>query len=215
MNMSLRASALGIAAIAATVFGGGGVAFADGSSAEAPASPMSLSAVRACFGETSTCSLVVRWQAPKDDGGTPVTSYTVTGEPSGASVTEPGNTYSVRFSYDDPEFTDTSVSVVASNANGASPAAPVTVVTAPGSAGGRLPFTFSAKAKNDGAKKDQLTFRFDNLSRSRLNVRINGHRHVLQVKKGRGTVTLADRNGTKPTTYKVVAKGVTRQVTAR
>ena len=67
--------------------------------------------------------LTVQWQSPQDDGGAPVDNYTFTVTPGGSSDTIPGTSTLVTLSYN----VDHNVSIVATNCNGSSTAALVTI----------------------------------------------------------------------------------------
>jgi fibronectin type 3 domain-containing protein len=131
-----------------------GLFLGDGSTpASVPGAPTNLAATR------GNAQVALTWQAPASNGGSPITSYTATASPGGASCTTAtlgctitgltnGTTYS---------FTVTARNAVgtgpASSAVSATPAtvpgAPTAVVAAPAS--GQLAISWSAPASNGGS----------------------------------------------------------------
>ncbi|WP_447002553.1 fibronectin type III domain-containing protein [Saccharothrix isguenensis] len=106
----------------------------------APGKPQSVSALPAANGVQG--SMDVTWHAPVDDGGAPITSYTVTATPGGKSVTLDGAQRQVTLTGLDPQALHT------------------VTVTAANGVGSRLDAAGTAKAKSGykiGGKTVKLT----------------------------------------------------------
>ena len=96
-----------------------GVYESPGSNADVPGAPTNVGAVR---GKRGTAK--VTWAAPLSDGGSPITSYTVTVTPGGTSITTGPNVFSATFTGIQPKTTYT-FTVAATNAVGTGPGASV------------------------------------------------------------------------------------------
>ena len=193
----------------------GGVAEADTPAATAPGAPTMVQAIRTCLHEN--CTIAVSWQAPDTDGGSPVTSYQVTGDVSEATTTvEVTGTTPATFSvsWDASPMTtanaallqDTSYSVVALNGAGASIPATAAVQARVG---------FHVSARSNGARNDVLRLHIPGENGTMVAFTVNGRWYARMVRKGTVRLVLRDRNGARWTSYVVRYGGAAEGVSVR